>query len=132
MSESIEAMESLAHQLHSALEAADLSSFSHLLDPGVRWGAPDARVPSCRNRDQVLAWYERGRESGTRADVTETVVLGDKILVELSVRGPRGADTPGGVAPRWQVLTVRGGLIVDIVGFDNRSDAVARAGVTSA
>jgi hypothetical protein len=34
--------------------------------------------------------------------------------------------------PRWQVLTVRGGRIVDIVGFDDRSEAVTRAGATSA
>ena len=131
MSEQLESMESLARQVRIALSGADLSAFSHLLDPDLRWGAPDARVPSCRNRDQVLAWYQRGRESGTRAEVTETVVLGDRILVGLTIRGPRAADAPDGEAQRWQVLTVSGGGIVDIIGFDDRSEAVARAGVTS-
>jgi SnoaL-like domain len=131
MSEQLESMESLARQVRIALSGADLSAFSHLLDPDVRWGAPDARVPSCRNRDQVLAWYQRGRESGTRAEVTETVVLGDRILVGLTIRGPRAADAPDGETQRWQVLTVSGDLIVDIVGFDDRPEAVARAGVTS-
>jgi hypothetical protein len=131
MSDQLESMESLARQVRTALSGADLSAYSHLLDPNVRWGPPDARVPSCRNRDQVLAWYRRGRESGTRAEVTETVVLGDRILVGLTVRGPRAADAPDGETQRWQVLTVSGGLIVDIVGFDDRSEAVARAGVPS-
>ena len=136
-------MESLARQVGTALSSADLSAFSDLLDPDVRWGAPGARSPACKNRDQVLTWYRRGRDSGTRAEVTETVVHGDKILVGLRVRGPRAADAPDGsvgsvgsvgpdgAVPRWQVLTVAGGRIVDIVGFDDRSEAVARAGATA-
>jgi hypothetical protein len=32
---------------------------------------------------------------------------------------------------RWQVLTLREGRVVDIVGFDQRSEAAARAVVTS-
>jgi ketosteroid isomerase-like protein len=142
-----EVMQRLAQQVSTALSSADLSAFRDLLDPDVRWGAPGARSPACKNRDQVLTWYQRGRDSGTRAEVTETVVHGDKILVGLRVRGPRAADAPHGSGgcdgrdgrdgpddgvPRWQVLTVRGGRIVDIVGFDDRSEAVTRAGATSA
>jgi hypothetical protein len=122
-------MEDLARQIRVALETADLSAFGRLLDPGVRWGPPDARRPTCRNRDQVLAWYERGRESGARARVTELVVLGDRLLVGLTVRRGGGAGGGGGASTRWQVLTVSGGRIVDIVGFDDRTEAVARAGV---
>ncbi len=109
MSEHPETIHRLAGQVCSALETADLVAFRHLLHPDVRWGAPDARVPSCRNRDQVLAWYERGHQSGTRAEITETLVLGDKILVGLTVHGPRAADSHDGAVPRWQVLTVHGG-----------------------
>jgi hypothetical protein len=127
-----DAMEAMARQVRAALVSADLSAFSHLLDPDVHWGAPDARRPTCQNRDQVLAWYKRGRESGRRASVTEVVVFGDRILVGLIVRDPPSAEEPGGAAPRWQVLTVRAGRVVDIVGFDDRQDAVARADVSSA
>ena len=118
-------MQRLADQVAAALEAADLSAYRELLHPDVRWGAPDAKRPSCRNRDQVLAWYQRGRESGVRASVTEVVILGDRLLVGLNVRGGQG-DDEGGV-PRWQVLTVSDGRVVDIVGFDDRAEAVARA-----
>jgi ketosteroid isomerase-like protein len=120
--------ETVARQVRTALESADLSAFGDLLDPDVRWGAPDAKVPSCQNRAQVLAWYKRGREAGTRATVSEVTVLGDRLVVGLAVGGTRGAQERGGVALRWQVLTVKGGRIVDIVGFDDRSEAVARAG----
>jgi ketosteroid isomerase-like protein len=126
MSEQQDAMQDIARQVRIALDGGDLSSFSDLLDPDVRWGAPDAEQPSCRNRDQVLTWYQRGRESGVRASVNDVVVHGDRLLVSLTVRGSADADARGGAALRWQVLTVNGGRIVDIVGFDDRLEALAR------
>jgi ketosteroid isomerase-like protein len=128
MSEQPETMEGLARQVRIALDAADLSSFSELLDPDVTWGAPGARRPSCRNRDQVLAWYERGRQAGVRAQISDVSILDDRLLVSLTVRGAPAAEDRGGAALRWQVLTVRDGRIVDIVGFDDREDAVSHAG----
>lgn len=101
----------------------------------MRWGAPDDGSPACQNRAQVLAWYERGRTAGVRVEVSETVVAGDRILVGLRVTGrgesPAQAAGSGGETGRWQVLTVRGGRVVDIVGYDERSQAAARAGLTS-
>ena len=130
MPEQQEAMEAMAQQVRLALDAADVSAFSALLDPDVRWGAPDAVRPSCMNRDQVLAWYQRGRDSGTRASVSEVVVFGDRLLVGLVVRGSEAVVERGGTALRWQVLTVRGGRVVDIVAYDDRTDAVARASMS--
>lgn len=127
----VESVEDVARQVRVALESADLSAFSELLDPDVRWGAPGAGTPACRNRSQVLAWYQRGRDAGTRADVTDVEVHGERILVSLTVRGTSEASARGGAALRWQVLTVSGGRIVDIVGFDDRSEASTAAGVTT-
>ena len=132
MSEQPETMEGLARQVRIALDAADLSSFSELLDPDVTWGAPGARRPSCRNRDQVLAWYQRGRQAGVRAQVSDVSILDDRLLISLTVRGAPAAEDHGGAALRWQVLTVRDGRIVDIVGFDDREDAVSHAGAPTA
>lgn len=118
-------MEAIAAQVRIALEAADLSAFSELLDPYVHWGAPDARRPACQNRDQVLTWYQRGRDAGVRGDVSDVVVCGEQLLVSMTVHGTEDAQQRGGAALRWQVLAVRGGRVVDIVGFDDRADAVA-------
>jgi ketosteroid isomerase-like protein len=124
-------MDRLARQVKIALEAADLSAYSDLLDPDVHWGPPD-NPTVCKNRRQVLTWYERGRDGGTRARVSEVTVLGDRILVGLQVTGSRGAAASKGEMERWQVLTVRDGRIVEIVGFDERRSAVARVGAPSA
>jgi hypothetical protein len=71
-------VERLAGRVKLALEAADLDAYAELLDPGVRWGPPGDPAPPCQNRAQVLAWYRRGREAGTRARVTETLVSGTR------------------------------------------------------
>ena len=107
------------------MAAEDVSAFAELLDQDVTWGAPGARNPTCQNRNQVLNWYQRAREGGVRGSVFDVVVLGDRLLVSLSVRGTEGANERGGSALRFQVLTVRDGRIVEIVGFDDKSEALS-------
>lgn len=119
-------MEQIAGQVHTALESADLSGYRELLDPNVVWAAPDDDVWGCRNRDQVIVWYRRGRAKGMRANVTETLVKGDKILVGLSVLNTESPSESEDPVLRWQILTVKNGLVVDIRGFEERVDAAAR------
>ncbi len=121
-----DAMEQIAGQVRAALESADLSGYRELLDPNVVWAAPDDNVWGCRNRDQVIAWYRRGRAKGMRAKVTETLVKGDKILVGLDVLNTESPSESEDPALRWQILTVKNGLVVDIRGFEERADAAAR------
>ena len=102
-------MEQIAGQVQAALQAADLTGYRELLDPNVTWGAPDDMTSGCRNRDQVLTWYRRGRAKGVRADVFETVVLTDKILVGLGILDGQSTSGSGGRTDRWQILTVKDG-----------------------
>ena len=118
----------IAALVEAALTSADLATFTELLDPNVQWGAPDDPAPSCQNRQQVLSWYQRGRDAGVRADVIEVVAAKDRLLVGLRVRGDSSA---AGAVERWQVMTVRAGRVVDIRAFDDRTKAAARAGVVS-
>jgi ketosteroid isomerase-like protein len=117
-------MDELAEEVRKALVAEDVAAFADLLDPGVTWGAPGARNPTCKNRSQVLNWYQRAQEAGVRGSVFDIDVLGDRLLVSLTVQGTEGAVERGGKALRFQVLTVHDGLIVDIVGFDDKSEAL--------
>jgi hypothetical protein len=121
----------IAERVRAALESPDLAAMGDLLDLNVRWGAPDDPDPSCQNRGEVLAWYQRGRDAGVRARVTEVSVHGDSILVGLKVAGSPAGEQPGNDLDRWQVLTVSAGRVVDIRGFDDRNEAAARAGIPS-
>jgi ketosteroid isomerase-like protein len=129
MPEDREALAALAGQVREALGSTDPAGFSDLLDPNVRWGAPDDNVSGCHNRKQVLAWDRRARDAGVRVTVTEVEVADDSLLVGLSVVGNDDEAGQGGEALRWQVLTVAGGRIVEIRGFDDRDLAARRAGL---
>jgi ketosteroid isomerase-like protein len=120
----------LTERVRSALESGDLDAIRDLLDPSARWGAPEGpNDADCHNRDQVIAWWGGARAAGARAVVTEVTAGTGTFLVGLEVTGTPAAREAGGAAERWQVLTVRGGRIADIRGFDNRAAAAARAGV---
>jgi hypothetical protein len=119
-------MEQIAQLVRVALQAADLNAYRELLDPHVSWGPPDDEVSGCHNRDEVLEWYQLARDSGVRANVTETIVKGDRILVGLSIRQTNSAV--GVDSPRWQILMVANGKVKDIRGFDDRDEAFRRLG----
>lgn len=131
MTEDAESTERLAHRVRLAYEAADLAAFAEILAPLVTWGPPGEKRPPCRTREEVLEWYGRAESSGVRAQVSEVSVLGDRILVGLVLSGYGPAGSREGRALRWQLLTVEEGLVVDIVGFENRPDALAWASGTA-
>jgi hypothetical protein len=112
----------MVDDVRAALEGADVARFGALLSPDVHWGAPDDPTPPCRNRQQALRWYRKGRAAGRRAKVIEISVHGDALLVGLLV------DLSGveGEVERWQILTVGPQGIEDIRGFSDRPDALAR------
>jgi len=82
----------------------------------------------CRNRRQVLAWYEQGKADGRRARVLDVTCHRDKILVVLTVtsRQPSHDEV---THPRWQVLTVVEGRVTDIRGYDDEAAAASAAGL---
>jgi hypothetical protein len=123
-----QSMDEVAVLVRQAMATEDLAAFTELLDPKVTWGAPGSRNPTCQSRDQVLTWYQRGRDAGVRGTVYDVEVLGDRLLVTLTVRGTENAEERGGTALRYQVLTVQSGRIVEIVGFDEKDEALTYAG----
>lgn len=123
-----EGTEGLASRVRSALDSADLEAFAELLDPNVHWGPPGDPSPPCQSRQQVLEWYRRGRADGRQARVLDVSTLADKICVQMKVTGGRTLDTRA-ESDRWQVLTVAGGRVIDIRGYDNQTDAKMATGL---
>ena len=123
-------LDELQRRVRSALEAGDLDAFGQLLAPDVRWGPADEPEWGCKNRAEVISWYQAARDRGMSASVDEVVAGQGCLLVGLTVSGTPGAAEQGGSTSRWQVLTVRDGQISDIRGFDSRERAAERAGVS--
>lgn len=122
MAESATPMEQVARDVRLAYETGDVERFGALLAPHVSWGPPGG-PSTCRSKSQVLTWYLNGANAGACAQVHEIEIVGDQLLVSLAVTGTPSAKKQRGRASRWQVLTVSGSLIVDIVGFEQKSDA---------
>ena len=118
-------MGEMADLVRKALAAEDLDAYGDLLDPAVTWGPPGDRNPPCTSRDQVVSWYQGGLDGGARASGVDVEVRGSHLLVSMRVRGTVEARKRGGTALRYQVLTVREGRIAEIVGFNDKADALA-------
>jgi hypothetical protein len=116
----------IAEMLRGALEWAAFDACRPLADPNVHWGSPDDNAAGCRNRDEVLAWYRRGRAKGVRSHVRETIAHDDHVLIGMSVSGAPSLTPSDATVDRWQVLTADNGRVTDIRGFDTRKGAVAR------
>ncbi len=113
----------LSRRLRLAYETGDLELFGALLAPNVTWGPPGDPSPPCQSKQQVLAWYQKGAYAGASAKVQEMTSFGDRLLVGLVVTGTSTAKEMGGQGQRWQVLTIQGAQIVDIVGFAQKREA---------
>lgn len=114
-------------QIRLALDSDDPRAFADLLDPNVTWGAPGDPQPSCRNRNQVLGWYERGRADGRRARVLQMTRHGNKVLVATKVTSGERSEVDAEV-DRWQVLTITADRICDIRGYDDELEATRAVG----
>jgi ketosteroid isomerase-like protein len=113
-------MSSNADRLREAFESRQLDRLIDLMDPGVTWRGiqePGEEVPICRDRvevrDVMTAAIARGRD-GSPVIIAEA---GDSLVVD-----PR-AKPPGSVELH-QVVTFRGGRIVLMQDFPNRSSAL--------
>lgn len=120
-------MELLAARVRYAMESIDLEEMGELLSPNARWGAPEQDVPTCRSSQEILAWYDLARENGVRADITEVVVVGDKLLVGLKILATKDGPSKSKNVTRWQVLSVEDSRITEIRGYESRGDAMAFA-----
>jgi hypothetical protein len=127
MAETSPSMEAIARKIQMAVDSSDLAAFQELLDPEVTWGAPHDKNPGCKNRNQVLAWYGRGKASGAEGRVSAVEIIGECVVLELVVRRAEMARERGGTSLRWQVDTVREGRVIEIVGFDDHSEAISYA-----
>jgi hypothetical protein len=127
MTEPSPSMKSIAKRIRMAVDSSDLVAFEELLDPQVTWGAPHDKNPGCKSRNQVLAWYGRGKAAGAEGRVSAVEIVGKCVVLELVVRRTKRARERGTTSLRWQVDTIREGRVIEIVGFDDHSEAIAYA-----
>ena len=84
----------------------------------------------CENADEVLrtlVW----RAGLTRLRPSETIDLGDRVLVELRGRGLERLGAKGFFPRLFQIVVIRDGRVASIQDYPRRQDALAAAGLRS-
>jgi hypothetical protein len=123
----VQSLDELGRRVRNAFESGDLHAFSALLAPNAQWGAPEQKVPTCQNRQQILEWYQLAYDAGARATVTDVETHGGNLVIGLQVTGAPRAKKKDQVQIRWQMLGLTDGLVTSICGYERKDDAVASA-----
>jgi SnoaL-like domain len=117
----------VADRLVTALQSENPQLLGSLLGPDVRWGGEEETEQTCHSRGDVLAWYRQLYDAGVRAQVTETLVREQAVMLTMALTG-RESDPAG---PQQdvvhQVFHLEAGLVVDIRGYPQRGLALAWA-----
>jgi hypothetical protein len=119
--------QAVAERLVAALQSEDPRLLWPLLGPDVRWGGLQETKQTCRSRGDVLVWYQQLHDAGVRAQVTETLVREQAVMLTMALTGVENG--PDGPRPDvvHQVFHLDAGLVVDIRGYPQRELALAWA-----
>jgi hypothetical protein len=109
----------VAARLPRTLDRAGLVAFLALLHEQVRWGGDEDGEKTCHSRDDVARTLGDLVERGDPVTVVGVVVREPYVLLTLQLED----------WVRYEVLTVRDGLIVDIRPGDDEDDARRRIGL---
>ena len=116
----------LVRSAWSSFSRGDLSAAADLLDPDVRWHADGDPHGGCQNRDEALAFIRTTLAEGVTAEAYDLRLAGDRVVVLVRVHHPpQWGEQP---EPHGEVVSVRGGRIVQIVVHPTESSALAAAG----
>lgn len=110
----------LAASIPAVITPADSKNLIALLHDEVRWGGDEDTEQTCHGRSDVEHFLATVFEDHDRAEVIETTVVEDRVLLELHLAG--GHDP----SARFLLLTVSGAKIVDIRPADDRADGLSR------
>lgn len=107
----------IAAELPGVLAERSRAAFWRLLAADVRWGGQNNTEQTCHNRGRAADFYDALLAGGARLTVLHTSVDGDKVRARLEVNGP--GDGPDLDYQTEVQLTVRGGLVVDILQMED-------------
>jgi hypothetical protein len=113
-----------ADRLREAFDSRQLDRLIDMMDHGVTWRGiqlPGEEVPICHDRDEVRKVMAEAIARGRDGRPEIIAEAGDSLVVDPHAEPPGPVDL-------HQVVTFRGGRIVLMQDFPNRSSALAAIG----
>jgi ketosteroid isomerase-like protein len=121
----------LLRRAWAAFHRGDVEAVADALDPQVRWygaGDPDGEE-ACHNRDDATAFIRRALADGLTAELLDVRDAGERLVAVIHTHAPpeweRSPD------PHGELVTIRGGKVVEMVVYATVEDALAAAGLRS-
>jgi ketosteroid isomerase-like protein len=117
-----------------AYDRGDVTRMMDFVDPDVDWtyldpGPDGPRPRTCHGRGELEEALRRQAQWGLRAELEEVVAAGDRVMLVMRTPGideygHRQADDR-----TYDIVTVRGGLIIGLHACRDRSEARSLAGI---
>ena len=117
-----------------AYDRGDVTRMLEFVDQNLEWTYLDeARADSppqvCRGREELEKALRRQDERGRRSELEEVVAAGDQVIVVTRTPGADGHGNRQGEDRKFDVVTVRDGLIASLHSCRDRSEARELAGI---
>jgi ketosteroid isomerase-like protein len=109
----------------SAFERGDLDAAAAVLHPDVRWYGAGEEDGGCHDRDEALAFLRQTQADGVTAELLDAQVAGGRVLLTVQNHTPPEWGEPE--EPHGELVTVRGGKVVEIVVYATVDEAAAAA-----
>jgi ketosteroid isomerase-like protein len=117
-----------------AYDRGDVTRMMDFVDPDVDWtyldpGPDGPRPRTCHGRGELEEALRRQAHRGLRVELEEVVAAGDRVMLVMRTPGideyrHRQADDR-----TYDIVTVRGGLIIGLHSCRDRSEARSLAGI---
>lgn len=117
-----------------AYDRGDVTRMMDFVDPDVDWtyldpGPDGPRPRTCHGRGELEEALRRQAHRGLRVELEEVVAAGDRVMLVMRTPGideyrHRQADDR-----TYDIVTVRGGLIIGLHACRDRSEARSLAGI---
>jgi ketosteroid isomerase-like protein len=117
-------------ELYTQARKGNHREVSALLSADVEWHPVPGHKrlkPALDNQETTQALLWRGRANSLRA--SEVIPVGDRVVVKLGGRRLGLLGASGWRAQLYQVVTLRGGVIVRLEDYSSRAEALASVGL---
>lgn len=117
-----------------AYDRGDVAAVMGLVGPGLEWtcldpGPGDPRPRVAQGRGELEKALRRPAGPGPRAELEEVIAAGDQVIVVMRTPGDDQGRSGRGEHRTYDVVTVRGGLIVGLRACRDRREARSLAGI---
>ena len=117
-----------------AYNRGDVTRMMDFVHPDLDWtyfdpGEPDLQPRCCHGRGELEKAVRQQTERGLRPELEEVIAAGDRVMLVMRTPGIGGGRDWPAEGRTFDIVTLHGGLIVELQACRDRSEARSLAGI---